>query len=97
MKQVRINFKELNVEIGVDQFDLQDWREAIGNALHRASESVPMSELARKIYYSEGPIDISEEDFKTMLALLGTVLKRYLVAAVAKAGEESETNKDKEE
>jgi len=97
MKQVRINLKELNVEIGVDQFELQDWREAIGNALHRASESVPMSELARKIYYSEGPIDISEEDFKTMLALLGTVLKRYLVTAVAKSGEELETYKNKEE
>lgn len=97
MKQVRINFKELKVEVGVDQFELQDWRKAMGNALHRASESVPMSELARKIYYSEGPIDILEEDFKTMLVLLGTALKRFLVDAVAKAGEESETNKNKEE
>lgn len=97
MKQVKINFKELKVEVGVDQFELQDWRKAMGNALHRASESVPMSELARKIYYSEGPIDILEEDFKTMLVLLGTALKRFLVDAVAKAGEESETNKNKEE
>lgn len=96
MKQVKINFKELKVEVSVDQFELQDWRKTLGNALHRASESVPMSELARKIYYSEAPIDISEEDFKTMLVLLGTALKKYLVDAVARAGEESKT-KNKEE
>ena len=96
MKQVRINFKELKVEVGVDQFELQDWRKAMGNALHRAAERKQNPESGRKIYYSEGPIDILEEDFKTMLVLLGTALKRFLVDAVAKAGEESET-KNKEE
>ena len=60
MKQV--NFKELNVEVGIDQYQNHDLRKEIGNALHRASESVPMSELARNIYYSEGDIKIPNDE-----------------------------------
>lgn len=97
MKQVKINFKELNVEARIDTFILYDLRKEIGNSLHRASESVPMSDLARKIYYSEDAIEISGEDFKTMLALLRTAVKKFVVDAIIKAGEESETNKNEEE
>ena len=55
-----------------------------------------MTELARKIYYSEGPLEISDEDFKTMMALLSRSFKKFLIDSVTKAGEESET-KNKEE
>ena len=41
MKQ--FNFKELNIEVGIDQYQKHDLRKEIGNALHRASESVPMN------------------------------------------------------
>ena len=68
MKQV--NFKELNVEVGIDQYQNHDLRKEIGNALHRASESVPMSELARNIYYSEGDIKIPDEEFDEMMKLI---------------------------
>lgn len=97
MKQVKINFKELNVEAEIGTFIPYDLRKEIGNSLHRASESVPMSDLARKIYYSEDAIEISGEDFKTMLALLRTAFKKFVVDAIIKAGEESETNKNEEE
>ena len=68
MKQV--NFKELNVEVGIDQYQNHDLRKEIGNTLHRASESVPMSELARNIYYSEGDIKIPDEEFDEMMKLI---------------------------
>ncbi|MCD8136441.1 MAG: hypothetical protein LUH01_11055, partial [Parabacteroides gordonii] len=74
-----------------------DMRKEIGNALHRASESVPMSDLARKIYYSEESIEIPDKDFKTMTALLKTSFKKFVIDSIVKAGEESETKKDKEE
>lgn len=92
MKQV--NFKELNVEVGIDKFQPRDLRKDFGDTLHRASESVPMSELARKIYYSEGPLEISDEDFGTMLILMKTAFKKYIVDAVEKAGEDSINNKE---
>lgn len=95
MKQVRINFKELKVEYGVERIETLDLRKEWGDALHRASESVPMTELARKIYYSEGPLEISDEDFKTMMALLSRSFKKFLIDSVTKAGEESKT-KNKE-
>ncbi|WFE84973.1 hypothetical protein [Parabacteroides chongii] len=93
----KVNFKELSVEIGIDEFQKQDFRKEIGNALHRASESIPMSDLARKIFYSEDAIEISDEDFKTMLALLRTAYKKFIVDAVARSGEESTDIKNKEE
>ncbi|WFE85035.1 hypothetical protein [Parabacteroides chongii] len=56
-----------------------------------------MSDLARKIFYSEDAIEISDEDFKTMLALLRTAYKKFIVDAVARSGEESTDIKNKEE
>ena len=51
MKQV--NFKQLNVETEIDTFQEVDLRHEIGNALHRAAETVPMSDLARNIGHHE--------------------------------------------
>ena len=36
MKQV--NFKELNVEVGIDTFMPKDFRKDVGNVLHQASD-----------------------------------------------------------
>lgn len=92
MKQV--NFKELDVEVGIDEFQPHDIRKEIGNALHRSSESVPMSELARTIYYSDGLVSISDEDFSLMMTLLQPALKRFVFDAIIRS---SEKNKEMEE
>lgn len=83
MKQV--NFKELNVEVGVDTFMPQDLRKDVGNVLHQASESVPMSELARNIYYSEGALDISDEDYQVMMFLLSKAMKKFVNDAILRS------------
>lgn len=89
MKQV--NFKQLNIETEIDTFQEVDLRHEIGNALHRAAETVPMSDLARNIYHSEGTIDISDKDYTEMMNLLK--LKRFIIDAITR----STTDKEKEE
>lgn len=81
----RINFKELNVEISIDSFENMDGRQEIGNTLHRASESVPMSDLAKKIYYSEGPIDITDKDYEEMMRLICRGLKKFVIDALLRS------------
>lgn len=88
MKQV--NFKSLNVETEIDTFQEVDLRHEIGNALHRMAETVPMSELARRIYHSDDATDISNEDYSEMVRLLRTVFKRFVLDAI----ERSTTDKE---
>lgn len=78
----KINFKELNVEVEIDKYQTADLRHEIGNALHRLSESVPMSELARKIYYSEGEIEIDDTELELARALLKGVFKQFVLQAL---------------
>lgn len=91
MKQV--NFKQLNVETEIDTFQEVDLRHEIGNALHRAAETVPMSDLARNIYHSEETIDISNEDYAEMMKTLRGAFKRFIIDAITR----STTDKGKEE
>lgn len=98
MKQ--LNFKELEIEVGIDQYQKHDLRKEIGNALHRASESVPMSDLARKIYYSEGSIEIPDDEFEDMMKLIKPGFKKFVLDSILRSavevGKEVE-QKDKEE
>lgn len=68
MKQV--NFKELSVEVEIDNFQLMDLRKDIGNSLHRQAVTVPMADLARNIYHSEEAIELSDEDYSMMLSVV---------------------------
>lgn len=96
MKQ--LNFKELNVEVGIDQYQKHDLRKEIGNALHRASESVPMSDLARNIYYSEGDIEIPDEEFDEMMKLIKPGFKRFVLDSIVRSATDAGTEiKDKDE
>ena len=95
MKQ--LNFKELNIEVGIDQYQKHDLRKEIGNALHRASESVPMRYLARNIYYSEGDIEIPDEEFDEMMKLIKPGFKRFVLDSIVRSVIEVEPEiKDKE-
>ncbi len=92
MKQ--LNLKELEIKVGVERTEILDVRKEWGDALHRVSESVPMTELAKRIYYSDGPVEISDEDFCTMMKLLKLSFKKFILDSVTDSVEEI---KDKEE
>lgn len=80
MKQV--NFKELNVEFEIDKFQQMDMRKDIGNSIHRQAVTIPMSDLARKIYHSEEPVEMDEENYNMMISVLERSFALLISAAV---------------
>lgn len=87
-KTVKINFGKLMVEEAIDCFAETDMRKSIGNMLHRMSATVPTSDLARKIYHSEGEVEIPAECFPEFMDIISKSFRRIVVAAI-----ESEVNK----
>lgn len=83
----RINFKELNVEMGIDEFETRDLRKEIGNAVHRGAMDVPMHDLARVIYYSEGPIDIPDKEYLEMMEIVKRSFAFLVYDSVGKCAE----------
>lgn len=86
----RINFKKLNIEFEIDNFREIDMRSKIGNAIHVAAETVPMAELARKIYYSDGDVEISDEDYQQMMKIISLSFKIIVVKAIETAANQKE-------
>lgn len=87
-KTVKINFGKLMVEEAIDSFVETDVRKSVGNMLHRMSVTIPMSELARKIYHSEGEVEIPAECFQEFMDIISKSYRRVMVSAF-----ESEFNK----
>ena len=83
MKQV--NFKEVKVETSIDNFEVVDLRKEIGNALYKRAESVSQDDLARKIFHSEGPVDIEDQEYAEMMQVVEKSFVRYVFVAISKA------------
>lgn len=81
----RVNFKKLSVEIEIDNFKEVDLAQKIGNAIHVAAETVPMADLARKIYHSTGEIEISDEDYNQMMKIMSISFKVIVCKAIESA------------
>jgi hypothetical protein len=90
----RINFKEITVEVEIGDFHPQDFRKVIGNALFSQAQSIEMDFLARSIHASDGEIDIPDESFSEMMALLSGLLyyrvKKAIEGSVVNVDERGE-------
>lgn len=95
MKQV--NFKELNVETEIDNFQTIDLRKEIGNKLHQHAVTIPMDELARKIYHSEGSVNIEDEDYGMMMSTISNSFSLIVRQAVERCTSEFKENKEDED
>lgn len=82
MKQ--INFKAVKVETSIDNFEVVDLRKEIGNALYKRAESVTQDDLARKIFHSDGPVEIEDQDYKEMMQVIEKSFVRYVHVAISK-------------
>lgn len=89
MKQV--NFKELNTEVKIGEFETIDLRHEIGNAVHRQAVNIPMSELAKAIYYSDEPVCMDEKDY---IALLDIIEKSFAVLVLQAVRNSTEEEKE---
>lgn len=83
MKQV--NFKELSVEVEIDVYEEMDLRKDIGNAIHRQAVTIPMDELARRIYHSDSPVDIGDEEYGLMLSIVSKSFALIVLQAVERS------------
>lgn len=83
MKQV--NFKTVKVETSIDNFEVVDLRKEIGNALYKRAESVTQDDLARKIFHSDGPVDIEDQDYAEMMQVIEKSFVRYVHVAITNA------------
>lgn len=54
----RVNFKEVKIETSIDNFEVVDLRKEIGNAIYKRAESVSQDDLARRIFHSEGEVEM---------------------------------------
>jgi hypothetical protein len=65
-----INFKEMNVEVEIGNFHIQDVRKGIGNLLFQQARTIEIDELARKIYASERDVEIPDDLFSEMMTVM---------------------------
>ena len=87
---MKIDLKHLMTEVEVDSFAPVDFTKEIGNTLHRLAMTIPMADLARKIFYSEGEIEISKEEYDEFLS----IVKRSYPIAVWSAIEKQVTGNE---
>lgn len=70
---VRINFKEMNAETSVDSFETIDLRKELGNILFKKATDIPLFDLSRKIYHSEGEMEVEDALFAAILEILSEI------------------------
>ena len=80
----RINFKKLEVETQIEVFEIKDLTKDIGNGLHAKATDIGMDELARKIYHSDREVEISDQEFSSMMQLIQGVFYFPIYDAITK-------------
>ena len=58
---MKADFKNLMVEVSFDNFDKVDTAKAVGNFIHANTSDIGLDDVARKIYHSEGELEIPDE------------------------------------
>lgn len=81
---MRVNFKELSVEVNFDVFKPLDISKDLGNFIHVNTPDIGLDDVAREIYHSKGEVEIPEEYIPMILDLIKNN-QCPLVAAVKKA------------
>ena len=76
---MKLNFKKLNVEVSIDNFAERDLSAQVGNFLFSEATTVPMSDLARKIYHSEGEMELTKKEYTEMMQVLSAASIKHLV------------------
>lgn len=65
----KLNFQLFKIPTGIDKcrFHIGDARESVANMLYLNVNGIRAHALAMKIYQSEGEIDYSEEEVRTLI------------------------------
>ena len=83
---MKANFKELKVMMDFEGEPVTvDIRHALGNAIRRSTSDIGVDETARKIYFSDGEVELPDEHADAIRA----VAARTFIVPVQQAVEEA--------
>lgn len=64
---MKVNFKELKVEVSIGECLPIDVRKDLGNKLHRSAGDIETFDLGHRIYHSNGEIEVSESEYEALM------------------------------
>lgn len=73
-----VDFSKIEIE-GLEGKELLDIRKQLGNYLYYQSQDLSGSELGRNIYFSNGEIEIKEEEKKIIKDAVNVMYKSYVI------------------
>ena len=82
-----IDFTKLNVETRIDCFDVLDLHEVVGEAVFAGAATLAIDELARCIYKSDGPVEMSSQEYDGLLQALSGQLAFRVIQAIRRQAE----------
>ena len=63
-KVLLVDFSKVSVQLTFEGDPKElDFRKPLGNDIRQASGDIALDEFARKVYFSEGPVEVPEEYF----------------------------------
>lgn len=63
-KSLMVDFSKVSVQLTFEgEPKILDMRKPLGNAIRQASGDIALDEFARKVYFSEGHVEVPEEYF----------------------------------
>lgn len=67
---MKANFKQLQVEVAFDEYELVDITKSLGNFLHANTNDIGLDDVAREIYHSEGELEIPNDYIEMIESLV---------------------------
>lgn len=93
---MKVNFKEVRVEVKFGEPETMDTRQVVGNTINARTADIGLADLAREIYYSEEPVEVPERYRSAIVAIIreaGNIIaagKKAIIAALTPEAEEKE-------
>lgn len=81
MKRIDFSKFRLYYDLGSASVKVVDWRKELGNYLLSRLGGVEGVDLALRVYRTDGPADLSDEEFERLKGLLGLPLEQGGVVA----------------
>lgn len=67
---MKVNFKAMPVEVKFGEPEVMDVRHTVGNTINRSTSDIGLADLARQIYYDDGPVEIPEVYRPVIIAII---------------------------
>ena len=77
-----IDFTKLNVETRIDCFDILDLHDVVGEVVFASAGTLAEDELARSIFKTEGPVEMTEKEYNDVLQSINGKLAFRIIQAI---------------